>query len=848
MTASPIRGTGPRPCPVAIYGFSPARLDANFGRPFAGDAGAILNLCLNWFGAVRHRIFMSYIMKSWPGDNIPAVVRVKDIEEVEAELEEVQPRLILAMGSEATSYFLDDVDLDLAHGIPHQGDGHIVIPIIHPALGLHDLSMAQKTWQDIKAACEFINDPDPAKVWKLNPLQVVVRRVKLSEPEIITRPAAIDTEGVPGRPYSVQYSRNHDESVVVSAADAKWLDFRGPVYFHNSKYDVRMCREMGVKLPPPALWQDTMILAYCDQTLPHGLKPLSYRELRRPMSSFDDVVRSHFNPPAIDYLETVASCKGWTRPEESLVEDKTTGRLKIYRPNATDARALSILTTFAKKPDTAIEDLWFNITKEQRDEVESVLGPFPKFGIEIVPQKEADRYGGTDAASTFELHARLSSREVGEVYRQDVDTVPALVEIESTGMPFSVEKSLALSAQFRDEADTVRAEMREIAGDDCLNPGSVKQISKILFKDWGIKSPRRTKLTGNDSSDDRALSTLALIWVQRTDPHSKRVYRFIQLLQEYRELKKMDGTYARALPPRVKAGRVHPRINNTQVVSGRLSSSDPNLQNIPSRTERGKLIRGCFVAPEGSVLLSVDYSQIELRILAHESGDAALIEAFTGAEDLHRKTEKYIFGIPDSEAGRKRTAAKTFNFRIAYAGPNGSPKGLQEQLFLDGITLSVAACADYRDKWFAMYPQVAAFLRAAGDEARRHGYAETAGGRRRYLPFARLSDVPRARAEAERQAGNLKIQGAAQEVIKAAMVRWDQKGRAKANKIVPTKLCMQIHDELLFEVGTTNPVKIKKVARYLVDLMLENTSHYKVPILAEAKAGADWGAQEKVKL
>ena len=186
---------------------------------------------------------------------------------------------------------------------------------------------------------------------------------------------------------------------------------------------------------------------------------------------------------------------------------------------------------------------------------------------------------------------------------------------------------------------------------------------------------------------------------------------------------------------------------------------------------------------------------------------------------------------------------------IAYAGPSGSPRGLQEQLFLDGIVLSVPACADYRDRWFAMYPQVASFLMAAGDEARRLGYAETTGGRRRYLPFARLVDVPRARAEAERQAGNLKIQGAAQEVIKAAMIRWDRWGRRKANLIVPTRLCMQIHDELLFEVETRDEAILKEVARLLIRMMRKGTEHYKVPILAEAKAGTSWGkCTEKLKL
>lgn len=851
-----VRGTGPRPCPVAFFGDAPNRQDSAYGRPFVGDAGAILTLYLNWFGVSRQDIYISNLVKYWPGEGVaePSAEDIaRDAALLEAELDEVNPRLVVTMGRAAARHFMGDpnLDMDMVQGIPHKGiNGLIVIPLYHPAAGLHQDTIMVRTWQGFKAACDYIHHPSPSKVWERTTKPVVVKRVPLNAPEIITNPTAIDTEGVPGRPHSIQYSWWPDMALVVSAEDAHYLDFRGPVIFHNAKYDVRMCQEMGVKLPPAKLWEDTMIRAYCRQDIPHGLKALSYRVLRRPMESFGDTVRRHFNPQAIEYLKTVALVTGWARPEVMLVEDRTTGRMKPYTPNPTHRRAAGILNSYSKDPETKIEDLWFNITGEQRAEVEKMLGPFPRYGIEIVPQKEADEYGGIDAASTFELHSILSSEPVPDVYRQDVECVPALAEMETNGIPFEIIKSLQLSYHFRREAEQVRDEMREISGYATLNPGSVKQISQILFKDWGIKSPRRTKLTGNDSSDDKALSTLALQWALREDKHATKVRRFIHLLQEYRELRKMDGTYAGpdALPSRCRSGRVHPRINNTQVVSGRLSSSDPNLQNIPARTERGKLIRSCFVAPPGSVLLELDYSQVELRVLAHESGDRDLIAAFTGAEDLHRKTEKYIFGIPDAQAGAKRVAAKTFNFRIAYAGPNGSPKGLQEQLFLDGITLSVQACAEYRDRWFEMYPGVAAFLRQAGDEARRTGFVRTSGGRIRYLPFARLADVPRARAEAERQAGNLKIQGAAQEVIKAAMARWDRWGRRKTNAIAPTKLCMQIHDSLLLEVGTTNKRKITEVAQVVLRMMRKGTENFKVPVLAEAKCGTDWGNLEKMKL
>lgn len=850
--AALVRGVGPIPCRVMLVGEAPGPEENWKRRPFVGKAGEVLSLFLDWFGIKRRDVYITNLVKHWTGKGNPDPDEqdiLRDEGLLLRELETVRPRTVLCLGRISAQWFLGrPVDMKKMHGIPHRSrfKGIVVIPIYHPASGLHDSGFAALTWLGMRAACQYIRKPTGGRGLPLKP-QTRITTLRPTKPLVVMRDAAVDTEGVPGNYYSVQYCVREGEAVVVPAEFAKHLEFRGRLFFNHAKHDVPALDEMGVKFShDPRDWEDNLIRAYVRQDMPQGLKEQSYRLHNRDMQSFEDLLRPHYNKVAIEYLEDVKALKAaWTPPVETLIEDEATGDLKLKRPQATHVRAGTILRGYLKKPEEFdIREGWLKVRPEQRAEVEALLGPFPPWHISLVPEAEAHRYGGIDAESTF-LVARDYKvlPELLQTYRTDVEIIPSLIEMEQNGMPFSLGAAARAHALLDAEARRLRERLRQLSRAPKLNPGSVPQVSHVLFTRWGVKSPRKTKTKGADSSDDRALSALKLQYGKRKDKKSRRVHRFISALIEYRECKKLDGTYAHpeALPRWVKAGRIHPTVKATRTATGRLASENPNLQNI-AKLGRGVLIRKCFRTRKGWTLLSVDLSQIELRILAHESRDPVLLRALRRGDDLHRATERDVLHVEDAKAGALRTPAKTLNFAIVY-GISG--KTLEEQLALNGVFMNGQ---ELIDAWFDRYRGAYVYLDRKASEARRTGFVSTSGGRRRYLPFARLSAVRRAQAEAERQAGNHGIQGGAQEVVKPAQIRWDREYRKRANRIAPTRLLMQIHDELLFETKLSTPRALREVARLLVEMMTRDSGRYRVPILAEAKVGRTWATQEKLAL
>jgi DNA polymerase-1 len=298
-------------------------------------------------------------------------------------------------------------------------------------------------------------------------------------------------------------------------------------------------------------------------------------------------------------------------------------------------------------------------------------------------------------------------------------------------------------------------------------------------------------------------------------------------LLEHRGVAKLKSTYTDKLAKMMhpKTGRVHTNYAQSVAVTGRLSSNDPNLQNIPVRTAEGRRIREAFVAPPGSVIMSADYSQIELRIMAHLSGDKSLMAAFAGGEDVHRHTASEVFDTPrDQVTSEQRRYAKVINFGLIYGM---SAFGLAQNL---GIERSAAA--SYMDKYFARYPGVAQYMERTRMEARERGYVETVFGRRLYLPDIRSSNMQR-RQGAERQAINAPMQGTAADLIKMAMVlvhEWIERER------LATKLIMQVHDELVFEVPEAELPTVKAN----VEKLMMGVTKLDVPLLVEAGVGPNW--------
>jgi DNA polymerase-1 len=353
-----------------------------------------------------------------------------------------------------------------------------------------------------------------------------------------------------------------------------------------------------------------------------------------------------------------------------------------------------------------------------------------------------------------------------------------------------------------------------LAGEE-FNIGSPKQLAYILFEKLKLPPVRRTK-TGY-STDADVLEQLAL------------GHDLPARIIEHRTLAKLKSTYADALPMLVNptTGRLHTSFNQLVAATGRLSSSNPNLQNIPVRTELGRRIRAAFVPDPGWRFVAADYSQIELRILAHVSGEESLIEAFRRGEDIHARTASEVFGVAlDAVTPEQRDIAKTTNFAVIY--------GVTAFGLSRGLDMSTKQAQEFLDRFFARHPKVKAYLGRTVAEGRERGFVATLLGRRRYLPELR-SGNPNLRGFGERMATNAPIQGTAADLVKIAMVRMARELRAHG---LESRMLLQVHDELLFETPAAEVARLQALATEV----MESALALDVPLKVDVKVGDDWAA------
>jgi DNA polymerase-1 len=390
--------------------------------------------------------------------------------------------------------------------------------------------------------------------------------------------------------------------------------------------------------------------------------------------------------------------------------------------------------------------------------------------------------------------------------------VPVLARMEQTGVRIDLDYLNGMAKDLDERVAQLEEQCYELAGQE-LNLGSPPQLRELLYERLGLKTTRRTK-TGK-STDARALQQL-------TDQHP-----FVPKLLEYRELAKLKNTYVDALPPLVdpRDGRVHTTYDQTATTTGRLSSINPNLQNIPVRTDLGRTIRRAFVPEAGMLLMSVDYSQIELRVMAHLSADPILLEVFRKGEDVHAATAARVFGLDPSQLQtRHRTVAKMVNYGLSY-GMGAS--GLAERL-----NVPTAEARTIMDAYFDQFGGVKDFLDDIVRHAHADGFTTTMFGRRRYLPELG-SGNPRVRAIGERQALNAPIQGSAADIMKLAMIEVD---RALGEKGLSSKMILTVHDELLFEV----PESERERAGEVVHNAMTGVCDMRVPLAADPSFGSSW--------
>ena len=454
-------------------------------------------------------------------------------------------------------------------------------------------------------------------------------------------------------------------------------------------------------------------------------------------------------------------------------------------------------------------------------EIETLIGKGSKqLTMDLVNVERVKEYAAEDADVTLQLkhvlYPQVEKIGLQHLYFEvEEPMIAVLADIEMAGVRIDsgalAEYSVELSRRLAELEAAIRAE----AGESTLNINSARQLGEVLFAKMRIaEKPKMTK-TKQFCTDEDYLQTFA------------RKHRIVDLILEYRGVKKLLSTYVEALPQLVNrtTGRIHTSFNQAVTATGRLSSTNPNLQNIPVRRELGAQIRNMFVASPGKVLVDADYSQIELRLLAHIADDETMIAAFRSGEDIHAVTASQVFGVPlDEVTPLQRSHAKAVNFGIVY--------GISAFSLAQDIGVFQSEAKAYMDSYFAKYHGVRDYMKRIVEQAKADGYVTTLFGRRRDLPELRSSNF-NLRSFGERVALNMPIQGTAADIIKAAMVRVDARMRAEG---LEAKLLLQVHDELIVEC----PAAEAKTVRAILIEEMEHVVDYRVPLLVDAKIGASW--------
>jgi DNA polymerase-1 len=531
-------------------------------------------------------------------------------------------------------------------------------------------------------------------------------------------------------------------------------------------------------------------------------------------------------PQQLDFDASLAKLKPWL---ENPAKKKLGQNLKydqhVFANHGVDLRGIAhdtLLQSYVLEAHERhdMDDLAARHLHESTIKYEELCGKgAAQIGFDQVDIARAADYAAEDADITLRLHQALYPRvrrEAGlnRVYSEiEMPLLAILARVERTGVKLDTDLLRRHSSYLAGEMLALEAKAHEVAGQP-FNLNSPKQLGEIFFNQLQLPVIKKTP-KGAPSTDEEVLEKLA------------EDYPLPKIILEYRGLAKLKSTYTDKLPDMVNpaTGRVHTTYSQAVAVTGRLSSNDPNLQNIPVRSPEGRKIREAFIAETGFVIVSADYSQIELRIMAHLSSDERLLKAFAEDADIHRATAAEVLGMaPENVLPEQRRMAKAVNFGLIYGM---SAFGLAAQLGIDR-----GAAQNYIDRYFARYPGVAEYMARTREKAKMDGYVETLFGRRLYLPEIRASNQGR-RQGAERAAINAPMQGTAADLIKLAMIAVQGWLDAEGLK---TRLIMQVHDELVLEVPDA---EVDAVKTGLLQKMA-NVAALKVPLVAEAGVGLNW--------
>lgn len=875
-----VPGCGPTPCDIVFCGEKPGEQEAREGEPLVGRTSRDFNkTLLPSLGFSRHDVFLTNLRREYraKGESYTKEEIAYDLNELREELCEVRPKLVVAIGAEATRYFLgEDADLDEVHGILWQSptDPWKVFPTGHiaaytpeaQARVIYDFQQLRIAMYEEVEPRRLYDDPFPSPTY----LEVTDPRwfVCLTG----TRTIHIDTEGLPGRVWSLQFAVQPGTAYLVRMesrdcmeAFLRWLITERPqVVFHGSLHDFGTMREilLACDLPIDSLYDvvfdDTQIMAYLLQLEPIGLKPNCVRHCGMRMQDYNDVMGDVQTRLAQDYLIKIFDVEQAAyavRQRQAFDAINATPLLDTNgQPKRRKADGSIRYRKVSKLPDppktrlhkaalrvlgsTRPYALWLDQDEDiQVGGYDHAHQDMPEASLDDIPFERALTYASRDADGTCRLYPALDTRvkamQLSEVYRLELSTYPLLDRMMMVGMKPDLPHFEQLGNKLEGEIARLQRTLVETVGHEGFNANSRDQVSDHLFGELGLPEYKRTSPDGRPSTNDKILEALE---------HQFGVeYPAIGLIRSYREIYKLKHTFVDRIPDFVKRfphdGRVHCTLRTTRVVTGRLAASDPNLLAQPEHGEFAADFKDGWVAEDGHVVANWDESQIELRVLAHLSQDNALLRAFREGIDLHAQLAHRIFGVKpaDQDKHKHRLPAKAINFGI----PMGmQAQGLTLELRKNGLDIDQDDAQRWLDDTNKAYPKVQVYKNAKIAEAKRQGFIRCLSGRVRYIGGIKSWDE-RLRAEAERFAFSTPIQEGAQWIMKQAEAEVWSILRDLWRRRLYVEPLLQQHDALKFEMEEGLQTEFNMLMQYAMVTAVEH--NLSVPLAIDGEWGWCFG-------
>ena len=848
---APIPGNGsPKKGGILLVGEAPGEQEDMMGRPFVGKAGMELDRMLQGIGLDRSMVHITNLVKCRPPKNRdpkPAEV-LACTDWLTQEVTLLTPWLIVTLGRHSMNWFraisdLQPETMDHQHGIPFKYSDIWVIPVYHPAAGLHNPRIMQQVEEDFAAVGMLVTgvNPEDLIVKDQHPYPIYTDMTGDSPHSVALvskypDELAVDIETVQGSYLSVQGSSDPGTAFVTNLPVGKIEGYT--LLAHNWLHDMQF-------LPTPApdvQVVDTMVAAYL-LGLPQALKTLARRLCGMQMQDYEDLVLPYRRKYAEEYLwkalALVATDGLWMiqMPFEEEEWDNKKGKAvtRSHKPQAMKHKIWARLEKLFSDPLFDPFVSWHYIRQEERAPIEAVLGLMPEAWLTDVPNKERIYYSCRDADATLRvwhvLKPRLEQYGLGFLfYNVEMPIIPILRKMIDRGMVVDVPFLENIQAKHGMKMKFLAEEIAQAAGHG-VNPNSGLQVANLLYSELKYPVTKRTRLTNIPVTDDRELKKID--------------HPVVPLILDYRASAKIKGTYCDPIIPRVLATEdhaLHTTLMQTRTGTGRLASKDPNLQNIPQRTEAGREVRDAFMARPGYSLLSLDYSQIEVRVFAHVAQAKHLIKLFQAGRDVHTENAALFFKVAlDKVTESQRYGTKRGTFGWLYWI---SPEGLTETMHEEGAKeWSLSDSENLIGSLDEVVPEMAKYRQETIQFGREKGYVQDMFGRIMWAPALR-SDIESIRNAAQREAANMPIQSGAQGIIKLAKAAlhvelekmWGPDG----------KWLLQIHDELIFEVKTG---LIPPFAKWAAGIMSGVVSLGSIPVLVGAKSGLRWGSlNNKIKL